>query len=65
VTFWCSDGNLATSATVLFWTDNHYNLSLPIGAQRLSGIGLWTRKYTDNMRRRIPSGRCSTSSSTA
>jgi hypothetical protein len=55
VTFWCSDGNLATSATVLFWTDNHYNLSLPIGVQRLSGIsGPWVRKKTDNFQAADP-----------
>jgi hypothetical protein len=49
VTFWCSDGNLATSATVLFWTDNHYNLNQPIGVQRLSLSNAWVVKKNDPM----------------
>jgi len=48
VTFWCSDGNLASSSTVLFWTDNHYSAGQPIGVQRLSR-GSWTLKMTDPM----------------
>lgn len=37
VTFWCSDGNLASSQTVLFYTDNTYTNNTGTGWNRLSG----------------------------
>jgi hypothetical protein len=37
VTFWCSDGELATPEDVLFYTDNQYTNNQPTGWNRLSG----------------------------
>lgn len=48
VTFWCSDGNLASSYTVLFYTDNTYTNNQPTGWDRLSGTTTkWTKVYDD------------------
>lgn len=45
VTFWCSDGALATSQTVLFYTDNQYSGTAPAGYSRLSMSGYaWTKQ---------------------
>lgn len=48
VTFWCSDGNLASASTVMFWTDNHYSGGGAIGVQKLSRTtGAWLQKKND------------------
>lgn len=43
ITFWCSDGSLATSQTVMFYTDNTYDgAGAAIGYNRLSNYSAWT-----------------------
>lgn len=37
VTFWCSDGNLASMKDVIFYTDNQYTGGVATGWNRLSG----------------------------
>jgi hypothetical protein len=47
VSFWCSDGNLASSQTVMFYTDNTYTNNVATGWNRLSNPTVWTRLKDD------------------
>lgn len=49
VTFWCSDGNLATSSVVMFYTDNTYHLGAAVGINRLSNVNVWTKMREDKL----------------
>jgi hypothetical protein len=49
VTFWCSDGSLATSSTVMFYTDNTYTNNAASGWNRLSNSSAWTVRKQDQL----------------
>lgn len=49
VTFWCSDGSLATSSSVMFYTDNTYTAGAASGWNRLSNVSPWTLRKQDQL----------------
>jgi hypothetical protein len=49
ITFWCSDGNLASSQTVMFYTDNTYTAGAASGINRLSNATGFVKQVEDKL----------------